>query len=447
MDIVDFSQLRKEWVKKEKEKIENDKKRRYLHFDSRITLINQKLLDEVFNPDYVVRRFFYPFLHDLQVIRKYKKVNGRKFIDKKERPLCYASHKDAFIFSWYAYILDHLYEIKIKELGISENVIAYRSLGFKNVHFVKEVFDFIKKKGNCAAICFDIRGFFDNLDHVQIKKVWRSLLLVGDMLDNGNLPDDHYAVYKAITGYSYVSKKSLFPSLGINKKNIKQFFKVCNLSDYQQKVRESSLIKKHEKKCGIPQGISISSVLSNAYMMEFDISVADCINKIDGFYRRYCDDIIVICPKGEYKGIKNYIEEKIEIAKLKIQKEKTEIRFFKIDKQGLCSCTNEEGFSAKLQYLGIETDGNNTWLRGKTEAKNYRKISWAVRKEKFKSKKFRNNFSKRKIYKKFVYKKERSYLAYARSAASILDSEKIKKLIVNNRLMKIIRRKIDKYKK
>ena len=48
MNKINIGQLQSEWIKKEKRKIEDDKKRRYLHFDSKITTVSPKLLNEIF---------------------------------------------------------------------------------------------------------------------------------------------------------------------------------------------------------------------------------------------------------------------------------------------------------------------------------------------------------------------------------------------------------------
>ena len=181
--------------------------------------------------------------------------------------------------------------------------------------------------------------------------------------------------------------------------------------------------------------------------MSIKPNVAKFVNKFNGFYRRYCDDIIIVCGINEYKKVKKYIESEISSVKLKIQGDKTEIRFFNINDKGIISCVDEAGENKSLQYLGIKTNGNEEWLRGKTVAKNYRKITRAVKKEYFRSKKTKNNFAKHKLYKKFAYSKKRSYLAYAKSAAKILNSKILKKQIKVNGLVNIIRKKIKKYKK
>lgn len=42
----------------------------------------------------------------------------------------------------------------------------------------------------CEILALDIRSFFDQLGHLQLKKAWKYLL------DCSELPADHYAVYK-----------------------------------------------------------------------------------------------------------------------------------------------------------------------------------------------------------------------------------------------------------
>ncbi|MEJ0063292.1 MAG: reverse transcriptase domain-containing protein [Alphaproteobacteria bacterium] len=47
---------------------------------------------------------------------------------------------------------------------------------------------------------------------------------------------------------------------------------------------------------GIPQGTPISATFSNLYMTDFDCKVRDICNSMGAFYRRYSDDILIICP-------------------------------------------------------------------------------------------------------------------------------------------------------
>ncbi|KKQ61081.1 MAG: hypothetical protein US81_C0010G0010 [Parcubacteria group bacterium GW2011_GWE2_38_18] len=444
MDINDKN-FKKKWFEEEKRKIEIRKKRRYIHFDSRIKTIGKEIANEVQNPDYVVRRFFYPFLKLEKKERKFcYDENGKKYAKaKKPRLIQYASHKDAVIYSWYSYILSALYEKKIRKNKISENIIAYRKTKHKNnIDFAKEVFDYIKCQSECAAICFDIQGFFDNLKHDRIKMIWKNLLATEDLLTNKSLPKDHYNVFKSITKYSYCDYKKLCDKFNIKKKNFKDFLVICGLSDFK-KILRGKIINHNINNFGIPQGTSLSVVLSNAYMIDFDIKISGFIKNIGGIYRRYSDDIIIVCDKKYCDKIKSLVKEEIDIIKLNMQEEKTEIRFFsKID--GKYFCIDEGGNKCKLQYLGIETDGNNELFRGKTNAKFYRRMSWAANTEKRRQKRNpKNKISKRKIYRKFLHYRPLSFFTYFNNAVSKLDSVLLSKAFQKNNLIKSIKKRIN----
>lgn len=445
MSIVNDDNLQFSWLKKEKKRIEEARKRRYLHFDARINKIGKKLAKEIWSPDYIVRRFFYPFINDDKVERKYKTESGKQIVKPKIRPICYASHKDAVIFSWYAHILNYLYEKVLTRLDIYNHVLAYRSLDKKNnTNFAKDVFDIIDKKGKCVALCFDIQGFYNNLDHKLIKKIWRKLLDKEGLLENGNLPKDHYAVYKAITQYSYVKRENIYKIFGIKKREDKKLSSICSLDEYKKIVRKVGLIKKHNQKKGIPQGVAVSCVLSNAYMLNFDINILGYVKSFAGSYYRYCDDIIVVCDRSNYLKITEFIKNEIKKLKLKIQDKKTEIRFF--FGNGM-QCLNENGFDDRLQYLGFETDGKNVYYRGKTLAKFHRKITWSVKKEVRRAKRLKNNIARRKIYKRHVHPSKTGFLSYAKRADKTFNNIALKKQVAPNKLIKSIKKKIDSYKK
>jgi len=448
MQQINIKALSSEWAKREKEKIEENGKRKYLHFDARIKSVGKRLVEEVTNPDYVVGRFFYPFVQDTQVIRKYKNNNGSKYVAPKDRPICYASHKDAFIFSWYGFLLNSIYEQRIKQLGIDSNVIAYRTdLHRNNIHFAKEVFDFVGAKGDCAVLCFDIEKFFDTLDHKILKSAWRDLL-VGTSLDNGGLPEDHYAVLKAATNFSFSVKKNLYKFFGIDKKTFRQFSAICSLDQFKSIVRKVGLIQQNPDKKGVPQGIAISCVLSNAYMLGFDIAVSGHVKSIGGLYRRYCDDIIIVCDKRDYAAVEKFVLDQIAKLKLVIQKEKTDVRLFSVSANREVSCEDEKGNKASLQYLGVVTDGVIATFRGKTIAKFYRRVTGAVQRELVIAKKNKHNkLARKRLNKKFIHSKQRSFTAYAKMGAEVLNSDELQKQFSPDSLSKIIGRKIRKYKK
>lgn len=66
--------------------------------------------------------------------------------------LCYATHFDSAIYSYYALEMSKKYEEYLERNAISDNITAYRTInkingqGKCNIDFAKEVFDFIKRK-------------------------------------------------------------------------------------------------------------------------------------------------------------------------------------------------------------------------------------------------------------------------------------------------------------
>ena len=54
------------------------------------------------------------------------------------------------------------------------------------------------------AIAFDIKGFFDNLNHKILRENWKMIL------DEPKLPPDHFNVFKNITRFSYIDIVDIF---------------------------------------------------------------------------------------------------------------------------------------------------------------------------------------------------------------------------------------------
>jgi len=82
----------------------------------------------------------------------------------------YASHRDACILSYYARQLTDLLDQRYQSNGLNDAVIAYRSLGKSNYNFAAKALEFAKANAPCVALCFDVTGFFDNIDHKILKR-------------------------------------------------------------------------------------------------------------------------------------------------------------------------------------------------------------------------------------------------------------------------------------
>src|SRR3989338_480115 len=130
-------------------------KRRYLHFDSRLKL-SKKIIAYVTKPHNIVRHSFYPFLRFIKKTKKYKRED-KLTVTFKERDICFASHIDSFIYSWYCVILESKYENIIRKGELNCSILAYRKINVEgnagnNIYFAKEVFDFIRENENVDVI-------------------------------------------------------------------------------------------------------------------------------------------------------------------------------------------------------------------------------------------------------------------------------------------------------
>lgn len=165
---------------------------------------------------------------------------------------------------------------------------------------------------------------------------------------------------------------------------------------------------------------------------------------LGGLYRRYSDDIIIVCDKKFEEEIINFIESEVGKMKLRIQKSKTEIRYFSLEK-GVLKCTNKDGKSLKLQYLGLDFDGQNNYIRHKGYAKFERNMMYAIEKENKIASKYNKPFTKRKIYSRFSPLGKTTFLTYVQKAGKILNSHSIAKQVGQNKIYKKIKKNI--YKK
>lgn len=472
-----FDKLFRQWAKDEKEKLsrkivgkeEAKAKRTYIHFDKRsdASLI---LYKSKFRPMEIARHAFWPFLKiSLKTIKIKNKKKRKKEI--KVRDVYYAAHRDALIYSWYSFLLNKLYVNKIKQIGIDENAIAYRKVPRQdnpkrnkcNVHFANEVFSFIKENNEeCVAFVSDITGFFDNLDHEHLKTEWKRLL---DLPTISELPADHLVIYNNLTKFKYVEADKVYQLFGIKFKKKKYRDKFGKIKvyavpqrddktienilkgphyrkEFQEFVVNRGLIKGNEnwnycKRCsrGIMQGAPISATLSNVYMMSFDEEIRKITNERGGLYRRYSDDLVIVCRLGDYEFLRNSVINGIQKYFLEIKEEKTKPTFFLRNNLGLLSGyqSSEKKKLQSMQYLGFDFNGQQVFIRCNSLAKYYRRMKSCVRKavsmaygKKTKTK-VNNKIFKRRLYKKYLYKGRRSFISYALRANEVIGGDTIRK--------------------
>lgn len=462
------------------------------------------------SPERIAKHSFYPFIaFDIEE-RRSNTINKIKYYEKKlielsgeeknkclntldslkkkgiikKRPIRYVSHIDGYIYAHYASLLNEKYEKRIQELGLSDVVLAYRKLppviingteiSPNNCTMAREVFEEIKRRENkCYALAFDIHSFYDYIDHKNLYKEWALVLGVD------KLPEDHLNIYKSLTKYCYIDLKEV--CYYVNKDKKKPCSQVdcekCNKKIYKKipkilfknaekfrifkdwykdfyKDTEHKKFHRNEgfyaaKPYGIPQGSAMSALLSNIYMIPFDSAMKSLAENVGGMYRRYCDDIMFICPHDEkikekiVTEIKEYINERGE--NLKIHPIEDWDNFSKSQCYDFTDDTKIK--HQPLQYLGFYFDGEKVRIRESSLARYLRKAKRAVTAMKLNAQKKLINMAKQKIpiqekqkklyrhhlYEQYTHLGKRNFISYAyRTFDTVFNTSVIKQQINNH---------------
>ena len=403
--------------------------RSFLHFDSPISLENAQA---IVTPESVRSHAFLPFIYfEKKISRKQReeaKVNPQD--KRKVRLIMYASHWDSHIYSFYAYKIQKLYEERV-EYYCSESIIAYRRLGKTNIHFAKDVFEYIKERRVGVAIAKDVKKFFGNLRHDILKWQWQSLLNLP------SLPDDHYRVFKSLTRFSFIRKDEIFPH-----REPSDYRRILSIQEMRSLIRSGDIVPEFNgersanggikwKTFGLPPGAPICALLSNIYMLDFDMLLTRKANEKNALYRRYCDDILLVCAENDCKFFKSLIRQSLNRLGLCDNPQKEIISRF----------SQENGVivvSPPLQYLGFEYDGTKVTLRSKTIAQHKIKAIRCIRQElKFAKQQGLSRIRRKRIFSWFSHLRnmipmdkdnqcgQRNFQTYVNHAAKIFGSEAI----------------------
>lgn len=395
------------------------KPRAYPHFDRPVA--ESTAAAYVTLPANITRHAFLPFIGFTLSSRRYK-PHLRK-VQKKDREVAYASHMDAQIFAYYGHVLGEKYEAKLSGTAVGQSVLAYRRLGLSNIQFAQDVFSHIESMVACVAVALDIEHFFDTLDHGVLKEEWCRLL------GTGTLPGDHFAVYKAITRFASVDQAALYKQLGIGRRRSEIIRSpICTPSEFRGKIRGKGLIRTNPNLYGIPQGSPISAVLSNIYMRRVDEAMATLACSSPFLYRRYCDDILIVCKPPDRDSILKTLMLRIAEAKLKINEEKVQTSNFAVARDGTLKADQS------LQYLGFEFDGKRRLIRSQTIARFMRRMKAGVRSAKRAAEKGKRSGRKspvfrRELYERYSHLGKRNFPGYAKRAANIMNDATVRRQI------------------
>jgi RNA-directed DNA polymerase len=408
--------------------------------------------------------FSHPFVPFVKILKKtpryrYQENEAQYSLETKIRPISFASHVDSYIYAFYAFALTEKYQNFIRCKDFHACVLAYRTdlNGQCNIQFAKEAFNRIKERLNkmssCTALALDITGYFDNIDHLILKSKWCKVLGLP------NLPIDQYQVYRSLTKYSYINYVSFLKHFNINlskvKKDGKKWQSLLDLMgdeiagpSFLEKfnyLRAHDLIVTNTPKInadtdelefrGIPQGSSMSAVLSNIYLIDFDEYVFRLSERYGFTYRRYCDDLLIICSTSDSDEIKHLILDEILNYKLKIQPKKAEQINFHVNSKGIVRgfninklrkekvdlmASNETRFYKSLQYLGFEFNGQDIYIRPGSLSSYFQKMKRRIVKTitmSYSSNSKRDQILKKQIHERYAHLGRRNFLSYVQDAA------------------------------
>ncbi|RDS85705.1 antiviral reverse transcriptase Drt2 [Dyella psychrodurans] len=395
--------------------------RHYLHLDEPPR--RSALKKSVSNPETVAQWQFLPLIAAKVVTKKVKQTPHGFVTKPKERPICYASHKDAALYAYYAEKLTKQYETLLNARGLNSVVTAFRSAdGRCNIHFALEAFQWIDTNRPCVAFAYDISGFFDSLDHQLLRAKWMQVLGVT------SLPKDHYAIFRSLTRHTQVERDALYEIFGISRHAPRACgrTRICTPQQFRKIVVAGDLLIHNETSKGIPQGTPISATLSNIYMLDFDEKLNAQVEQWGGFYRRYCDDVLCVIPPKFADEAKAFIESLIADMKLEVQQEKLEVRSF-----GPCSLA----IRPPLQYLGLIYDGVRILLRAGSVARFYSRLRRGVRMADLARKKVARELGvpegqvpikRGRLNRSYLYSGHKNFVSYAYRASRVTQSDAIR---------------------
>ncbi len=357
-----------------------------VHIDQRLPKPDAFRL--VSDPAAVARHDFLPLISFTKRERRYKREPGKKkpIAATKERRLAYPSNRDGYIFAYYAERLNVLYEAELKRRGLADSVVGYRK-GSSNIDRALEAFREIQARGECGAVCLDIKGFFDNISHEVLKTCWSSLL------GGGQLFLDHYKVFRALTKYATMDRTELLTRLGRPAKTRDRDLPrpLCSIDCFRRlrgdKSARSKLVSTHKEGHGIPQGTPLSAAAANISMLEFDTAVKAAADACGGSYRRYSDDILILCAPEHIAFLEAEVERALKAhgKTLQLNAGKREEARFSKPGPALIPCPVTGGFKP-LQYLGFTFDGRRVLIRSGTLVRYYRRMRTGVRVAKLRAK-------------------------------------------------------------
>ncbi|MBP0465860.1 hypothetical protein J5Y09_18180 [Roseomonas sp. PWR1] len=300
--------------------------------------------------------------------------SGRTRESWKKRPLAYCSNRDAHVLAYVGWELSAAYEEALKRAGLDNVVVGYR-LGRSNVTTARDAFADVQRLGTCTTIALDLKHFFDTIRHRVLKRCWE------DVLGSG-LPPHHYAAFRAITRFALVDRGACLKRLGLPPRTQSRKLPrpLCSPDAFRAAVRGrktasggGGLVEVNQNAFGIPQGTPMSAIAANVAMFRFDCAVAAEAARVGGTYRRYSDDILLVCPPAAANSLLDFLRDALirHCEGLTLNDDKTS----RVEFPGGRLPANVK----HMQYLGFLFNGERAVLRASTISRFYGRMRRAVK--------------------------------------------------------------------
>ncbi len=161
--------------------------------------------------------------------RAKKDSSGKLVFEDKERPIKFGSHLDAALLEWYGVGLSKRYETFLKQQPFTASVLAYRSGLGDNIDQAKSLFDEIRGRKDCIAVAVDIKGFFDHINHANLKACLSEVLVAAP------LDEPSFKIFTRMTKFEWVESDLLRLRLG---KAFGKRGRICSAKQFRDIVRK-----------------------------------------------------------------------------------------------------------------------------------------------------------------------------------------------------------------
>jgi hypothetical protein len=385
------------------------KHRTYKHFDVPVGLDWADGL----TPEIVASHAWSPLMHWIKEVPRYKAELRKTEI--KKRDIMHPSHRDACILAKYSAVVSERLDAWYAAKSLGQSVIANRALGKSNYHFAETAQAFVRQRGAVEAMCFDVTGFFDNIEHKRLKQRLKWLL------ETDELSSDWHGVFRAVTKYSAVRRADLNDH-PVFSKRMKQRSSQRPIATVKELKAAGIPIAVNKTGIGVPQGTPISASLSNLYLVDFDLAMKRLADEKGALYQRYSDDILIICQPEHADEFAAAVEAALNAEALELQDSKTVRQRFDGNNQ------------SDFQYLGYQLGHDDALVRPGSLSRQWRTLKRAMKRSRFKAQKLaaageRDKIFTKKLRRRFTQVGARNFLAYADRSAEQLESKAIRQQI------------------